>query len=358
MSQLDFAPPVPRRPDRGIGLVGCGWVAGLQLAAYQTAGFNVVALTDHDVAKAEALRDAYYPGAQVHPDVPSLLADEAVEVVDIATHLDGRSAIVEAALRSGRPVLTQKPFADDLTEGERLAALAADLGKPLAVNHNGRWAPHFAVLLAAARSGALGTITSADFTVSWPHNRVVADMPSFASMEDLVLYDFGIHWFDVIASLVDGDPLQVFAQVGRRPGQGIDAPTQAQVIIAYPDAQVSLVLRAAEPRAESGAYRVSGTSATLLHEGASLGGVAVQLVTGEGDEQHTETIPIGADWFGPGMAGTMGELLLSLDEGRPPANDARSSLRGLSLCFAALESARTGTPVLPGSVRRRPGSAS
>ena len=358
MSPLDFAPPVPRRLDRGIGLVGCGWVAGMQLAAYRAAGFSVVALTDHDLAKAEALRDARYPDAVVHRDVQSLLADEAVEVVDIATHVGGRSALIESALRSGRPVLTQKPFVEDLDEGEKLAALAAELRQPLAVNHNGRWAPHFAVLLAAARTGALGAVTSADFTVSWPHNRVVADMPAFANMEDLVLYDFGIHWFDVIASLFDQDPLQVFAQVGRRPGQGIGAPTQAQVVIGYPDAQVSLVLRAAEPRAEVGAYRVSGTSATILHEGASLGGDVVRIVTGEGDEQHTDSIPIGEDWFSPGMAGTMGELLLSLDEGRPPVNDARSSLRGLSLCFAAVESARTGVPTVPGSVRRRPGSVS
>ncbi|MFC8501219.1 Gfo/Idh/MocA family protein [Pedococcus sp. NPDC057267] len=354
MNPHDFAPPFPRRPDRGIGLVGCGWVAGMQLEAYRAAGFTVVALVDHDAAKAEALRDAHYPDAVVHRDVESLLADEAVEVVDVATHVGGRSAIIESALRSGRPVLTQKPFVEDLDEGERLAALATELGRPLAVNHNGRWAPHFAVLLATARNGVLGAVTSADFSVSWPHHQVVADMPAFANMEDLVLYDFGIHWFDVIAALVDQDPLQVFAQVGRRPGQGIGAPTQAQVVIAYPDVQVSLVLRAAEPRAEVGAYRVSGTAATLVHEGTSLGGEAVRIVTGEGEEQRTETVAIGADWFGPGMAGTMGELLLALDEGRPPVNDARSSLRGLSLCFAAVESARTGVPVVPGSVRRRP----
>ena len=45
----------------GIGLVGCGWVASMQLAAYREAGFSVVAVTDHTRAKAERLRDESAP---------------------------------------------------------------------------------------------------------------------------------------------------------------------------------------------------------------------------------------------------------------------------------------------------------
>jgi predicted dehydrogenase len=356
VTALDFAPPVPARVDRGIGLVGCGWVAGMQLGSYRRAGFRVVGMTDHDKARAEALRDAHYPDALVYPDVKALLADADVEVVDIATHVEGRPELVELALRAGRHVLSQKPFVDDLDEGERLCAVADEVGRTLAVNHNGRWAPHFAVLLAAARSGVLGQVTSADFAVHWPHDQVVEGMPVFAGMPDLVLYDFGIHWFDVIAALMDADPVQVHAQVGRRAGQRIHAPTHAQALISYPDGQASLVLRAGEPRAERGAYRVDGTRASVVHEGLSLGGTTVRLVTGEPPHEVHEDIAIGADWFGPGMTGTMGELLLALDEERRPWNDARSALRGLALCFAAVESARTGRPVAPGAVRRRPAS--
>lgn len=354
MNALDYGPPVPVRPDRGIGLIGCGWVAGMQLAAYRAQGYRVVALVDRDEAKATALRDTYYPEARVVSDAAALFGDPEVEVVDIATHPPGRPALVEAALRSGRHVLSQKPFVDDLDEGERLCAIADEVERSLAVNHNGRWAPHFAVLLAAARGGVLGRVTSADFCVYWPHDEVVEAMPAFATMADLVLYDFGIHWFDVIASLFPEEPQSVYAQMGRRSGQRIPAPTQAQAIVSYPQGQASLVLRAAEPRAERGGYRVDGTLGSVLHEGLSLGGSRVSVVTGDGSEAAVEDVTTGADWFAPGMAGTMGELLLSVDEGRRPWNDARSALRGLALCFAAVESARTGLPVEPGTVRRRP----
>ena len=48
----------------------------------------------------------------------------------------------------------------------------------------------------------------------------------------------------------------------------------------------------------------------------------------------------------------MGELLCAIEENRPPSNDARSALAGLSLCFAALTAADTGQPQVPGAVRR------
>jgi predicted dehydrogenase len=117
---------------------------------------------------------------------------------------------------------------------------------------------------------------------------------------------------------------------------------------------VSLRFRAAEPRAERGGYRVDGTQGSVLHEGGSLGGSSVLVVTGSGDAAREEVVDIGADWFGPGLAGTMGELLGAVEEGRPARHDARTALPGLALCFAALQSAGTGMPVVPGSVRRRP----
>lgn len=342
----------------GIGLLGCGWVAGMQLAAYRDAGYRVTALADRTPDRARALRDAYAPDARVYADLDALLSDDAVGIVDVATHVDGRAALIETALRSGRHVLTQKPFVEDLAEGERLDGLARELGQVLAVNHNGRWAPHFAALLAAASRGDLGNVTSADFSVHWPHESVVKDKPAFAGMVDLVLYDFGIHWFDLIGTLIGDSATAVYAQVGRRPGQRIAAPLQAQVLIEFPAAQVSLVLRAGETRLEEGRYRVDGTKGTFVHSGASLGGERVTSVSGDGPDADVQHTAVGADWFGPGMAGTMGELLAAVAQGRPPSNSAASSMRGLALCFAALESARSGLPVVPGTVRVRPGRSS
>ena len=71
-----------------------------------------------------------------------------------------RVGLIEAALRAGKHVLSQKPFVLDLEVGKRLAALAAERGLHLAVNQNGRWAPHFRYALQAVRAGLIGPVAS------------------------------------------------------------------------------------------------------------------------------------------------------------------------------------------------------
>jgi hypothetical protein len=48
----------------------------------------------------------------------------------------------------------------------------------------------------------------------------------------------------------------------------------------------------------------------------------------------------------------MAELLCAIEENREPSNSAENNLNSLALCFAAVESAETGKPQIPGKVRR------
>ena len=257
-------------------------------------------------------------------DHREMLAATAVEVVDVATHTDVRPAIVEDCLRAGRHVLSQKPFVEDLAVGERLCDLAGELGLQLAVNQNGRWAPHFSYLRTAVGAGLVGTVTSGDFSVHWGHDRDVAGS-RFADMPDLMLLDFGIHWFDMVDVVFRdcGPARRVYASVGSTPGQVIAAPAQAQVLIDYEAAQASLVLRGASTAGEEGRYRVAGTAGVLAATGPALGGNVVRFTAPEG----AVDVPLQGHWFREGFAGTMGELLRAIEDGDTPAN-ARADRAG------------------------------
>lgn len=332
-----------------IGVVGCGWVAGMQLEAYVASGLNVVALCDHSIERATAYRDRYYPDATVYASEDELFAHPGLRIVDVATHVDGRTETIRSALAAGKHVLSQKPFVDDLVTGRALAIEAESLGLTLAVNQNGRWAPHLGALLACVNAGVIGEVLSADFFVAWPHDLVVADKPAFAGMADLILFDFGAHWFDVLGQLVPSGSAEVRAVVGSRTGQAVSAPVQATAVVTTESFMGSVSFRAAERFAEIGTYRVSGTLGVVSHSGASLGGTEVQVVTERGEAR----ISTGQDWFRHGMTGTMRELLASISHDRPPLNSAVSALRGLELCFAAVESAATGSTVVTSQSTRR-----
>jgi predicted dehydrogenase len=101
-----------------MALVGCGGITKWHLTAYRSAGYNVVAFCDVDRARARLRRDEFYPEALATDDLQQVLSRDDIEVVDIATHPPERPALVEAALRAGKHVLSQKPFVIDLDVGE------------------------------------------------------------------------------------------------------------------------------------------------------------------------------------------------------------------------------------------------
>ena len=119
--RLPYRPQDPQKYCPGIALVGCGGITRHHLQAYSQAGYRVVAFFDIDRQRAVERRDQFYPDATVHDRLEDLLADPAVEVVDIATHPPQRPPLIEAALLAGKHVLSQKPFVTDLGVGERLA---------------------------------------------------------------------------------------------------------------------------------------------------------------------------------------------------------------------------------------------
>ena len=342
---LDYRPHIPAT-GLGIGMIGCGGIAGVAASAYRAAGLRVTAVCDVNRAAATRFRDEYFPTALVFDDHRDLLDSPGVDVVDIATHTAVRAPLIRDALTAGKHVQSQKPFVFDLAEGEQLCDLADRNGVVLTVNQNARWSPHFAYLLAAARSGALGAIASADFELHWDHDSAVVGTP-FATMDDLVLLDFGIHWFDLVSALMGGRRAQsVYALTTSSSDQVVTVPTLAGALIDFGDAQASLLFRASSRNGEEGRYRVDGSLAAVLSDGPALGGDHVTvLVDGE-----QAIVPVMGQWMPDGLGGTMGELLAAIAEGRTPTTSARTVLEGLRLCFAALESARTRREVRPGDV--------
>jgi predicted dehydrogenase len=349
--ELEYRPRDPRRYHPPIGLIGCGSISEYHLAAYRRAGYNVVALCDLNESRARARRTEFYPEARVYTDYQDLLRLDEIEVVDIATHPAEREPILEDALKAAKHVLSHKPFVLDLQLGRRLVELADRQGVKLAVNQNGRWAPHFAYLRELARQGILGDLTSAAFMVHWDHSWVIETQ--FNDIHDLILYDFAIHWFDAVASFFgDQRPLRVFASTARAASQRARPPMVAQVAIEYETAQATLAFDATVVHGQEDRTFLAGTKGSVISSGPSLSDQRVILSTAEGTSSPT----LEGTWFREGFHGTMGELLCAIEEDREPLHGARGNLHSLELAFAAIASAREGVPKVPGRVDRLPTS--
>jgi predicted dehydrogenase len=256
--------------------------------------------------------------------------------------------MIEAALGAGKHVLSQKPFVTDLDDGERLVRLAEAKGVKLAVNQNGRWAPHHAWMRAAVRGGLIGELQSCHVAIRWDHSWIVGT--PFEAIGDLVLYDFAIHWFDFLASLAGPRLQSVFATATRARGQTARVPLLAQALVRMDGGQANLSFDGATALGPRDTTSVTGTLGSLTSVGPNLGEQKVTLTTAEGSASPV----LEGTWFNDGFRGAMGELLCAIEEDREPENSARGNLRSLALCFAAIASAREGREVRLGEARRLP----
>ncbi len=347
LPEVPYQPQDPARYQPAIGLIGCGAITAYHLTAYQAAGYRVTAVCDIHREAAEARQREYYPQAQVYSDYRQLLADADIEVVDVATHPDVRASIVRDALLADKHVLSQKPFVVDLGLGRELIQLAKKRNVKLAVNQNGRWAPHFSYLRRAIAAGMIGEVLSVHMAVHWNHGWVRGT--EFEKVRHLILYDFAIHWFDMLTCFMGNRaPTSVYATTTRSTAQQVRPRLLAQVLVQYERAQASLVFDGDTRGSSLDTTFVAGSEGTLSSRGEDLNQQTVTLAR----EGYRLSPTLVGRWFPDGFHGTMGELLSAIEEQREPEHSGADNLRSLQLCFAAVESAETGQPVVPDSVDR------
>ncbi|MEJ6387976.1 Gfo/Idh/MocA family protein [Gymnodinialimonas ulvae] len=343
---LPYKPPLPQHLKPRIGVIGTGGISGAHLDAYRTAGWQVAALWNRTPQKAAQKAAKYCRDARIEADWRAILDNSEIDVVDVTLHPEHRVEIIEAALRAGKHVLSQKPFVTDLDTGMDLVKLAQDRGVKLAVNQNARWAPYFAYMREAARAGLIGQVLSVHVNVHWDHGWT-AGTP-FDGIEDLILYDFGVHWFDFVNSILGDRVEAVYATALRGAGQANKAPLLAQAMVRADGAQASLVFDGAIAHGPRDTTFVGGTAGSVQSDGPDLGQQRVTLNTPDGVARPA----LEGAWFNDGFIGTMGELLCAIEDDREPLNGAAENLRSLAMAFAAVRSRITGKEVRVGAARR------
>ena len=198
----------------------------------------------------------------------------------------------------------------------------------------------------AVQEGLIGDVSAAHMAIHWDHGWT-AGTP-FDDIEDLILYDFGVHWFDFLTSLVGTRARSVFATSTRARGQTNAVPLLAQAVVQLDDGQPSVVFDGAMPHGSRDTTYIGGTKGSLTSEGPDLSAQTVTLTTQNGTTQPK----LAGQWFNDGFSGAMGALLCAIEDDCDPTNTARSNLQSLALTFAAVESRRTGRVVNVGEVRR------
>lgn len=210
------------------GLIGAGWIATTALAPAMHAAENTViqAVASRDPKRSKALN----PNT-VHDSYEALINDPYVDAVYISlpNHLHCEWTV--KALKAGKHVLCEKPFAMNVAEVELMIKTAKDCGRLLVEAVWSRWHPRMIRAIELVKSGAIGQITSIDASFTFPAS-IEGNYRLSKEMGGGALFDIGVYPLHAIAALV-GDTAKVEIEnldVNLGP-TGIDLTTKWQMRI-------------------------------------------------------------------------------------------------------------------------------
>ncbi|MBR0670143.1 Gfo/Idh/MocA family protein [Neoroseomonas soli] len=186
----------------GIGVIGYGyWGPNLARCVAETEGCRLTGIAD---ASAPALARAAkrHPGATLHQDWSSLVADPATDAILIATPVGTHHELALAALCAGKHVIVEKPITASSEDAHRLIEEAARRSRVLMVDHTFVYTSAVQKIGEIIARGELGEVFYYDST------RVNLGL----FQHDVnVIWDLAVHDLSVLDFLLKEQPLAVSA---------------------------------------------------------------------------------------------------------------------------------------------------
>ncbi len=352
--------------SHSIAIVGLGAAARhIHLPAYRKLrDLRVVGGADSDPAAAAS--GFPFP---VFASAEEMLARTKPEIVAIVTPPRSHFELTRMALEAGCHVFCEKPFMESLEEADRIAGLAAEVGRRVVVNNEFRFMRSHAAardMIGRPEFGRLLFVAMHQtFFVTEETERGWRGQDTRRTAKD-----FGTHALDLCRFFFGEDPLSISARMprGDRP-QGPDLLNLIQLefsgdrvahiildrISRGPHRYLDIRLDGEHGCVETslgGKLQVSAgiqaaTRRPFLHLDAAMGGRA-RLYKGE-SFSLLATDPL--DLFADATSRLMREFLTAIEHGTTPPCDAADNVQSLALMLAAYESDARGTPVELG---RRP----
>jgi len=138
------------------GLIGFGLFGRLHARCLEdTPGAALVAIAAQGDESVQAARAAH-PAATVYRDYRDLLADPAVDVVDVVTPNRTHAAMAIDALEAGQHVLLEKPMATSREDCDRIIEAQRRSGKMLSVGFELRLSVQWSRIKQLIEEGAIG----------------------------------------------------------------------------------------------------------------------------------------------------------------------------------------------------------
>ena len=336
-----------RNPVR-LAIVGCGYFSKFHVEAWsRLEDVTVVGAADRDLSKSRQIAISH--GLPTAFDKASdMLGATEPDLVDIIAPPQAHLSTIRTAAELGINVICQKPFCGNMDEAREAVSLAERAGIMLAVHENFRFQPWYREIHKLLSAGAVGQVYTISFRMrpgdGKGENAYLDRQPYFREMRRFMLFETGVHHFDVFRFLL-GRPKAVYADL-RRLNPVISGEDSGYVVLHFDNAVRAvydgnrLVDHPADDRRLTmGHMLIEGSSGVLRLDG--YGNIFLRRAGQNDEQQHAY------QWDSVGFAGDsvyryQSHVLSHLRRNTPLENAGRDYLSNIAIVEAAYRSAESG----------------
>lgn len=225
-----------------VGIVGLGrWAKVLTRAAKQSDKLKIVSGYSRSEEKRAAFENEM--GVPAVPDMKAMLSNPEIKGVILTVPNEQHLPMAEQVARAGKHVYTEKPIAQTLEDGLKIAALEKQHGVTVTVGHSARLMAGIRIIKERIDAGELGRV--AFMEANFSNERALELTPqTWRWYKDRApggpLSQLAIHQFDVL-HLLGGEIAEVSSMASKLSPVGAEVDDQSMTTLRFADGKLGYV---------------------------------------------------------------------------------------------------------------------
>ena len=213
-------------------------------------GLNLYAIATRNAERRNAAREAY-PNTQIYKTIGEVVADDAIDLVVLATPHDTHAELAIQAMDAGKHLVTDKIMAMNAVEADAMIAASERNNVMLSVFHNRRWDWDYLTVKKVIADGLLGTPYL--FQVAIMRYGAPGGWRGVKSQSGGILYDWPAHFVDQALQFGTAPVESVFCDIHYNTKWDTDIGNYGNLIIKFADdvryqIEISNLSKAEKPR--------------------------------------------------------------------------------------------------------------
>ena len=261
---LMFAAGRVAAPSTGVGLIGYGAIAQAHAAAIAaTPGLSLAGVCDLSDERRKLAASEW--SVRTHARAEEMFEDPDVGLVVVGTPPSVHFDSVMAALRAGKHVVCEKPFAIRVEEVDRMIDAAAAGNRVLTVYQSRRWDPDYLALRDVVQSGRIGNAFYMESFIGG-YDHPCDFWHSDEAISGGMIYDWGSHYFDWILQLMPDSVRSISANAHKLVWHDVTNSDQVRVDLTFAGGAQATFLQSDIASVRKPKWYVLGTRGAVVGE--------------------------------------------------------------------------------------------